>query len=63
MAFWKPFVIGTLGSVLAFYLCEEVFPLLSTVIVNYPFQSFVVTILTVIMVLLTVVASKQLKSS
>lgn len=61
MKFLETFAVGILASIIAFYLCEKVFPLLSTVMINYPFESFVVIILTVITVLLTVVTTHQLK--
>lgn len=63
MKFWGTLVVGILGSIIAFYLCEKVFPFVGRVVADHPFQTFVVFTLTVIMIMVTVLATKQLKGN
>lgn len=63
MKIWGTLAVGVIGSIIAFYLCEKVFPLLGMVVTNHPFQSFVVFALIVIIILLIVLANKQIKAN
>lgn len=60
MEFTETLLIGVLGSIISFYLCKKFFPFLGNIIVKYPFQSFVIFSLIVIMTLLAALIAKQL---